>query len=415
MDIDIDYLDSNNWLDQEGMRERMRWLREHQPVHWSEPNQLFVLSRFEDVAYASKNSDIFCSGEGVLPGNPAKLSLIDEDRPRHTELRGLINRGFTPRMTRKLASVFESITTEAIDTVARQGECDFVKAIAVPLPLLLIAEMIGIRRQDRDRFHEWSDSMIHAQGSMGDVAAITRAAKAFGEYAAYVTEIIEERRQHPKDDLISILVGAKEEGILVERERDEGPDHLGRSEEQLRLADDELIMFCVLLMVAGNETTRNALSGGMQLLIDHPEERRQLVEDPSMIPVAVEEMLRLVSPVLSFGRTATRDTEIRGQRIAKGQKILMLYPSANRDAEVFDEPDSFRIERNPNHLAFGLGNHFCLGANLARMELRVAFRELLRRIPEMEYTQGGPEFAPSALVRSCSHMHVRFDPERVAA
>ena len=131
--------------------------------------------------------------------------------------------------------------------------------------------------------------------------------------------------------------------------------------------------------------------------------------------MAVEEMLRVVSPVLSFGRTATRDTELSGQPIAEGQKVLMLYPSANRDAEVFEEPDRFRIDRNPSHLAFGIGNHFCLGANLARMELRVAFHELLRRIPDMEYTQGGPEFAPSALVRSCRHMHVRFSPERAAA
>ena len=415
MDYDIDYLASENWTDHEAMHARMRWLRENRPIHWSEFNEVFVLSRYEDVAYVSKNSDIFCSGQGVLPGNPAKLSLIDEDRPRHTQLRGLINRGFTPRMTRKLEGIFHTITTEAIDAVAHGGECDFVDAISVPLPLLLIAEMIGIRREDRDRFHAWSDAMIHAQGAAGNPEALQRAGQAFMEYATYVGEIIEERRQQPQDDLISILVGAKEEGILVERERADEPDHLGRSKEQLRLADDELIMFSVLLMVAGNETTRNAISGGMQLLIDHPRTRQELVEDPSKIPAAVEEMLRLVSPVLSFGRTATRDTELRGQPIAKGQKVLMLYPSANRDAEVFEEPDRFHIDRNPSHLAFGIGNHFCLGANLARMELRVAFEELLRRIPDMEYTRGGPEFAPSALVRSCRHMHVRFSPERAAA
>jgi len=183
MNIDIDYLDSENWLDQERMHARMRWLRENRPIHWSEANQVFVLSRFADVSYVSKNSDIFCSGQGVLPGNPAKLSLIDEDRPRHTQLRGLINRGFTPRMTRKLESVFRTITNEAIDTVGASGECDFVQAISVPLPLLLIAEMIGIRREDRDRFHHWSDAMIHAQGAMGDPPAIARAAQAFGEYA----------------------------------------------------------------------------------------------------------------------------------------------------------------------------------------------------------------------------------------
>ena len=415
MDGDIDYLASENWLDQERMHARMRWLRENRPVHWSEPNQLFVVSRYSDVAYVSKNSDIFCSGQGVLPGNPAKLGLIDEDRPRHTQLRGLINRGFTPRMTRKLESVFRSITNEAIDNIAASGECDFVEDISVPLPLLLIAEMIGIRPEDRERFHRWSDAMIHAQGAIGDPETMARAGQAFGEYAAYVSEIIEERRRQPEDDLISILVGAKEEGILVDRKDSTETQRLGCNDEQLQLADDELIMFCVLLMVAGNETTRNAISGGMQLLIDHPDVRQQLLDDPSRIPAAAEEMLRLVSPVLSFGRTATQNTELRGQAIAKGQKVLILYPSANRDAEIFEEPERFLIDRNPSHLAFGVGNHFCLGANLARMELRVAFQELLRRIPDMAYSRGGPEFAPSALVRSCSHMHVRFSPERAAA
>jgi cytochrome P450 family 142 subfamily A polypeptide 1 len=415
MNVDVDYQASETWADQEAMRERMRWLRENDPVYWSEKNQFFVLSRFEDIAYVSKHNALFCSGQGVLPGNPAKLGLIDEDEPRHTQLRRLINRGFTPRMVKKLEVVFRDITTEAIDAVAARGECDFVEAISVPLPLLLIAEMIGIRKEDRRRFHEWSDGMILAQGRMHVPEVVERAGRCFAEYAAYVTEIIEDRRKNPRDDLISILVGAKEEGILVEHEgRPEGavPHH---SEEERALANDELIMFCVLLLVAGNETTRNGISGGMQLLIENPGERQKLVEDPSKIPAAVEEMLRLTSPVLCFARTATRDTELRGRPIRAGQKVLMLYPSANRDAEVFEDPDAFRIERNPHHLAFGLGNHFCLGANLARMELRVAFAELLRRIPDMVYAQGGPEFEPSALVRSCSHMHVRFTPERVAA
>jgi cytochrome P450 family 142 subfamily A polypeptide 1 len=163
--------------------------------------------------------------------------------------------------------------------------------------------------------------------------------------------------------------------------------------------------------VAGNETTRNGISGSMQLLIEHPDVRQQLIDDPAKIPMAVEEMLRLVSPVHSFGRTVTRDTELRGKRIAEGETVLMLYPSANRDPDEFPDPDAFKIDRNPHHLAFGLGNHFCMGANLARMELRVALSEVLRRLPDMEYADGGPVLVPSPLVRTCAHMQVKFTPE----
>jgi cytochrome P450 len=182
-------------------------------------------------------------------------------------------------------------------------------------------------------------------------------------------------------------------------------------EQQLELANDELIMLLVILLVAGNETTRNAMSGGMQLLIENPDERQKLVDDPSLIPSAVEEMVRLVSPVHSFSRKATRDTELRERAIRAGQDVLLLYPSANRDADVFEDPDAFRAERNPHHLGFGIGSHFCLGANLARMEMRVAFEELLRRVPDMEYAGGGPVVVPAALVRNCTEMKVRFTPE----
>jgi cytochrome P450 family 142 subfamily A polypeptide 1 len=228
------------------------------------------------------------------------------------------------------------------------------------------------------------------------------------EYSAYVNEIIEDRRKNPRDDFVSILTGAKDGGILQNFARE--PD-AGVSEEHHALANDELIMMLVILLVAGNETTRNAISGGMQLLIENPGERRKLIDDPSLIPSAVEEMVRLVSPVQSFSRTVTQDTELHGRSIKKGQQVLMLYPSANRDEDVFDDPDTFKVERNPQHLGFGIGNHFCLGANLARMEMRVAFRELLRRLPDMEYADGGPMMRPSALVRSCIHMRVRYTPE----
>jgi cytochrome P450 len=175
-------------------------------------------------------------------------------------------------------------------------------------------------------------------------------------------------------------------------------------------------MFLVTLLVAGNETTRNAISGGFSALIEHPEERQKLVDDPSLMPTAVDEIVRWVSPVLNFARTATEDTEVRGVTVKKGQKVLLCYPSANRDADVFEEPDTFRLDRDPNpHLAFGIGNHFCLGANLARMEIRVVLEEVLRRMPDMEYADGPPSMFPSTLVRSFTHLPVRYGPEPAEA
>ena len=417
MDMNVPFLRVETW-DDRTIYDRLKWLRENDPVHWSESDELWMVTKFADVSYVSKNNRIFCSGQGVRPGNPVKLPLIDEDEPRHTQLRRLINRGFTPRMVKKLESVFREITTEAIDKIAKKSECDFVEGIAVPLPLLLIAEMIGIRKEDRESFHRWSDDLIAGDGNIENPDVMARAGQAFAEYGAYLSEIFDERRKNPKDDLVSILVGAKDQGLIGENAFD---DEAGRGsteiaslefiEDSLGLANDELVMLMVLLMVAGNETTRNAISGGMTLLIENPSERQKLIDDPSKIPMAVEEILRLVTPVRNFGRTATQDTELRGQKILEGQTVLVLYTAANRDPEEFEDPDTFKVERDPHHLGFGIGNHFCLGANLARMEMRVAFEELLRRLPDMEYANEGPEMRNSSLVRSYVHIPVRFTPE----
>jgi cytochrome P450 family 142 subfamily A polypeptide 1 len=406
IDVDVEYLSSASW--DARMPARLRWLRENDPIHWSEKDGLWLVTRFADVAWASKHQEIFTSAAGVRPGNRVKIGLIDEDEPRHGQLRALINRGFTPRTVKQLELVFRRLTTRAIDAIAGRSECDFVASISVPLPLWLIAAMIGIREEDYDRFHAWSDAMIAADGNGHDPEIIARAGQAYLHYASYVTGIIEERRRHPEDDLVSVLTGAKDAGLL--RHYDE-PSSSAAAGPDAGLHNDELIKLLVILLVAGNETTRNAISGGMQLLIENPDERRKLLRDPRLLPGAVEEMLRLVSPVHAFSRTATRDTGLGGRAISEGQQVLLLYPSANRDADEFPDPDAFRVERNPHHLGFGIGSHFCLGANLARMEMRVAFEELLRRLPDMEYAAGGPVLVPSALVRCCAEMRVRYTPE----
>lgn len=410
--VDCDFTNSDNWTPD--MQERMAWLRENDPVYWSEKSDLWIATKYKDVSYVSKNNQLFCSGQGVRPGNPVRLGLIDEDEPRHGKLRGLINKGFTPRMVAKLEEVFSAIAKETVDEIAKKGECDFVDDIAVPMPLLLIAEMIGIHKKDRKRFHQWSDAMIAGDGNFDNPEIMAASGKAFVEYTTYIREILDDRRENPRDDLTSILVGADEGGLLLSKEERGNHDNNKVRElesQDIEVGNDELVMLMVLLLVAGNETTRNGISGGMQCLIENPDARQRLIDDPELIPQAIEEMLRWVTPVRSFSRTATKDTELGDKKIKKGQSVLMIYGSANRDAEEFENPDVFDIDRKPQHLSFGIGNHFCLGANLARMEMRVAFREVLKRLPDMEYATDGPELKPSALVRTCAHMQVKYTPE----
>jgi len=402
----------------ENMFERLKWLRENEPLHREEANGLWVVTRYEDVSYVSKNPKIFCSGKGVRPNAPIQISIIDMDEPRHGQLRKMINKGFTPRMVRKLEVYFRDLTHNAIDRVLERGEFDFVKDISVPLPLELIAEMIGIPKEDRDTFHRWSDALIRGEGNLDKPEIALAAAQAFAEYSEYLQAHFAECRREPRDDLVSILVRAFDEGLLGQSDLEPGADQLGDPDnhEMVALARNELLMFMVLLLVAGNETTRNAMSGGMSALIENPDERRKLIQDPSLVPSAVEEIVRYVSPVISFARTATRDTELRGQKIREGEKILMIYPAANRDPRVFAEPDRFLVDRRPNnHVGFGVGNHFCLGANLARMELRVMLHEVLTRLPELEYAAGPPKMIASPLVRNFSAMAVRPSKSRVAA
>jgi cytochrome P450 family 142 subfamily A polypeptide 1 len=375
-----------------------RWLRENAPVYWDDASRLWVLSRYHDVVEASKAAEIFSAAQGVLPESDAPVSIVCMDDPRHLRLRKLVNRGFTPRMVGLLEPRVRELARGLVDAVAARGACDLVTDVAVPLPLYIIAEMLGIRREDFARFHEWSDRLIAVAGNYDDPAKVADSTQAYVEYGTYLKDVFEARRREPREDLVTILVRAQQDGMLAEDEE--------------AMENDEIVMFMTLLLVAGNETTRNAISGGMLALMENPEQRDLLRRRPELIDSAVEEILRYVSPIICFRRTATAPTEIRGQAIRPDERVLMLYQSANRDEAVFPNPDRFDVAREPNpHVAFGIGTHFCLGANLARMELRVMVRELVERLPDMRVAPGAvPTRVASTLVRGISSLPVVFTP-----
>ncbi len=382
------------------------WMRANRPIYWDEANEIWVVSRHAEVSYVSMHADLFCSGHGVRPKEGAMLSLIGLDGQRHVSQRRLLNKGFTPRMIRTMEPRVRQVVTDVLDEIADRSSCDFVRDIAIPVPLVVIAELMGLPTEDRVQLGQWSDRMMAGEGRADpDDPASADAGAAFGEYVAYLSDMIEERRQAHKqgralpDDAVSVLVGADEDGLL---------------ESSQELAHDELTMFLVILLVAGNETTRNAISGGMWAFNQFPDEWLRLREHPESFGTMADEIARFVSPVISFSRTATQNTELAGQQIAEGEKVLMLYQSANRDEDVFEEPDVLRVDRNPNpHLGFGVGPHVCMGINLARLEIRVIFEELTRRFPDMVVAPGvKPVYAEHALVHAMDSLPVEFAPER---
>jgi cholest-4-en-3-one 26-monooxygenase len=375
-----------------------RWLRENAPVYRDPGNGLWVLSRYDDVLSASKSPDLFSAARGVLADSDALVSIVSMDDPRHQRLRKLVNRGFTPRMVALLVDRVREMTAEIVERIAPRGECDLVRDVAVPLPLFIIAEMLGIRREDYERFHDWTTRLIGAAGHQDDPVKMADSIAAFSEYGSYLKEVFEERRRAPREDLVSILVAALQGGVLAEDEES--------------MENDEIVMFMTLLLVAGNETTRNAISGGMLALMTQRDQLELLRSRPDHIDSAVEEILRYVSPIICFKRSATRATEIRGQAIREGEQILMLYQSANRDEDVYADPDRFDVTRTPNpHLAFGIGPHFCLGANLARMEIKVMVQALVERLPDIRLAPGASaKRAASTLVAGIESLPVVFTP-----
>jgi len=368
------------------------WLRRHAPVYRDERNELWGISRYDDIVEVSKHPERFCSGEGFRPKTPPNGSMISQDDPRHTRQRRLVYKGFTPKQVAGMESHCRAIVTGILDDLADRGGCDFTQDIAVPLPMIVITEMLGVRVEDRDRLQAWSDELI--KGADGQVT--DEIVAQFADFCEYITEVIEARRAEPRDDLTSILTHAE----IVD---DDG----GRHALSLELLIDELL----LILVGGNETTRNVISGGMEALLQHREQWDLLCEDPSLLPVAIEEMLRWVTPIVNFQRTATADTEIAGMPIAAGDKVLLLYGSGNRDEAIFGPTaDRFDIRRDPNpHISFGFGTHFCLGASLARLEIRVMFEELLRRLPSIRLAPGAEVVrTPSAFIRGIASMPVVF-------
>jgi cholest-4-en-3-one 26-monooxygenase len=401
---DVDLVNPDIWV--KGVpHDAFRLLRREAPVFWQEmPGHrgFWAITRYEDVVTVSKDAATFSSYKGGtilkdLPEedlNNTRTIMLNMDPPQHSKYRKLVSQGFTPRMTARLEPRIRAATTEILDAVAERGECDFVRDIAAELPLIVIAELVGVPLEDRHKVFEWSNRLIGFDDP--EFASSENDGKAAAmEMWMYANQLAEQRKKEPRDDLVSVLMTGEVDGE--------------------KLSEVEFDSFFLLLAVAGNETTRNLISGGMLALIEHPAERQKLLDDPSLIPSAVEEMLRWVSAVSQFRRTATRDTEIRGQKIREGDKVVVYYQSANRDEAVFKDPDTFDVTRSPNnHLAFGIGEHFCLGANLARLEIRVMFEELLRRMPDIELA-GPVRRLRSNFINGVKEMPVRFTPSRTRA
>jgi cytochrome P450 family 142 subfamily A polypeptide 1 len=380
------------------MHRHFKWMREHAPLYHDRKNDIWGVTRHEDVMAVSKDARTFCSGKGFRPDAPDMPMMINMDRPEHMVRRNLVNRGFTPRRVAALEPRIREICTEILDAVCEKGSCDFVREVAAPLPMIVIGDLLGVRAEDRNMLLRWSDVMVSAVGHP-DPGMLQQAAEAMLEYTSYNRAVVADRRARlPREDLMSVLVHAEVDGE--------------------RLDDESLLHESLLILVGGDETTRHVISGGMHQLLLHPEQRERLAREPARIPRAVEEMLRWVTPIVNMMRTTTRPTQLGDVELDVGDRLLLLYPSANRDEHVFERPSDFDAERDPNpHVAFGgYGNHFCLGNSLARLELRVMFEEVLRRLPDLELAScQPPPMRPSNFIVGIEQLPVRFTPSRPEA
>jgi cholest-4-en-3-one 26-monooxygenase len=383
------------------------FLRKNAPVWWHEESDgpgFWAVTGYEDCNTVNRDYGTFSSharGSLLFDMDEDQLAqqqmlMLNMDPPIHTRYRRLVNKGFTPRVVNELHERIDAATDVIIDNVIERGSADFVTELSAELPLVVIAELLGVPNEDRHRMFDWSNQMIGSEDpeyqASDDVASV-----ASMELYAYASQLFATKRIDPHQDLMSVLTGVEVEGE--------------------KLTDLELELFFLLLTVAGNETTRNLISGAMVAFFDHPDQWQLLRNDRSLLPSAVEEMLRYVTPVMNFRRQSTMDTELSGQPIKADQKVVFWHVSANRDETVFEKPGTFDITRKPNpHIAFGGGGpHFCLGANLARMEIRVMFEHLLDRIPDIAL-DGEVQRLQSSFINGVKHIPVAFTPgSRVSA
>ncbi len=397
---DIDLTDSTKFVERVP-HEWFAYLRKHAPVWWQEEADgpgFWAVTTHADCTAVNRDYEHFSSARqatylwDLAEDDLAQQQLImlNMDPPLHTRYRRLVNKGFTPRTVAQLHDRIHAATDDIIDAVIERGSADFVTEIAAELPLVVIAELLGVPNEDRHRMFDWSNRMIGSQDpeyqTAGEVAQ-----QASLELYAYASQLFAVKRADPHDDLMSVLTDVEIEGE--------------------NLSDLELELFFLLLTVAGNETTRNLISGAMAAFFEHPDQWQLLRDDRSLLPSAVEEMLRYVTPVMNFRRQTTSRCDIGGQSIDEDSKILFFHISANRDETVFDDPHRFDITRDPNpHIAFGAGGpHFCLGANLARMEIRVMFEHLLDRMPDLQL-DGPVQRLQSPFINGVKHVPITFPP-----
>jgi cytochrome P450 len=389
--------------------DQFKVLRNQAPVfrHVGPPGEedYWCITKHEDLRVISKSPQLFSSEQmGAIMRDPdpaslpmLRLIMLNMDPPKHRQYRAIVNKAFTPRMIHSLEPAVDRMVTEIIDAVIEKGECDFVDELAAPLPMRVICEMMGVPEEDRRRIYELGNKMVgfddpELQGGEVDRQKQNQQDQqaASAEMFMYAAKLAAQARAHPGDDLATALLHAEVDGQ--------------------KLTEMEFNSFFLLLAIAGNETTRTVTTNGMIDLIRHPAERQKVIDDPSLVNSAVEEILRHEPAVHAFRRTAMADTEIRGVPIAEGDKVILWYPAVNRDEDIFENPDVFDVTRHPNeHLSFGVGEHFCLGSNLARMELRKIFAALLDRIPDMELA-AEPRRLRSNFVNGVKEMQVRFTP-----
>ena len=375
------------------------WMRANAPVYYDAYGDVWGITLHEDIMSVSKNPTVFCSGQGSRPEpgswTPSMINLDDPDHKRH---RKLVNRGFTPKRLLEHEFKIRRICNQLIDSVCERGECEFVREIAAPLPLIMIGDMLGMPEEDFETLLHWSETMLRATDVNASDEIRAAAAQSGIEWFQYAMKTMEDRRSRPTEDLVSELVHAKIDGV--------------------GLNDEQIAHETLLILVGGDETTRHVITEGMLALIEHPEERAKLAGQPEKLPVAVEEMLRWVTPIKNMNRTVTQRTELRGQTLQEGDRVLLLYQSGNRDERVFHAPEQFQVDRTPNHhVAFGgYGSHHCLGASLARLELRILFEELLRRLPDMTLQTDQPlPRRESNFIVGLEEMPVSFSPTRPEA